>query len=149
MVSTLDHLNDAIRNNEYIPTIFEWPGFILDFVVADFMHCVCLGVVQFVLGNVLWELFLLCNGIQCNPNEALSQLMVCIRLASKQLGAKVPLNNLTLGMFKRDQKTPKLMVKAAEGRRMVPVVLKVLELFFPPRSERDHLRYNVVEWPKR
>jgi len=144
-LSTLEYLTQAIADKEYVSTIFEWPGFILEFVHADFMHCVCLGVAQFVLGNILWELFLKVNGVQCSPDEAVSYLWVCIRLACKQLRMSIPVTNLTFGMFKREQKAPKFMAKAAETRNMVPVVLKILELFFPPDHELEVVRFNCLE----
>jgi hypothetical protein len=41
-------------------------------------------------------------------------------------------------------KTPKLRLKAAEGRHMVPVTLRLLELFFPPSSDHDKLRFECL-----
>ena len=35
-LTTLEYLTEAIANQDYIASIFEWPGFILDFIHADF-----------------------------------------------------------------------------------------------------------------
>ena len=143
-MTTLSHLNEQLAAGDYIPLIFEWPGFILEYLHADFMHCVCLGIVQCVLGNILWELFHQLKGIQKRPDDTIAHILVCLRLAAKKLKMPTPLTNLTLNMFKRDQKAPKLIVKAAEGRSLVPVILKALELFFPPGGEHDQTRYNCL-----
>ena len=74
----------------WILPIFLLAGFRYEFISADLMHCVCLGIVQYMLGNILLEL---CfgeemNGLITKPQEVLGDMMVMLRLASKQLKLK-------------------------------------------------------------
>lgn len=144
MLTTLMFLTLAAANGDYISPIFDWPGWLLEFFQPDFMHCVCLGITQQVLGNILYELFRSLGGTKDNWGDAVGHLYFCIRLASKAIGRQVPLSGLTFLMIKQDGKSPKLRAKAAEGRYMVPVVKKMLEMFFPSSADHDKLRYECL-----
>lgn len=56
-------LNQRRTTAEYLdsfagspPALARLPGFHLDMIVLDYMHIVCLGVAQFLVGNALFEL---------------------------------------------------------------------------------------------
>ena len=131
----------------WISPIFLLAGFRYEFISADLMHCVCLGIVQYMLGNILLEL---CfgeemNGLITKPQEVLGDMMVMLRLASKQLKLKkCPIGTLTLGMIRAEGKPPKLKTKAAEGRRLVPVLRWVLENLFKQDTPHKELRYKCL-----
>ena len=54
--------------------------------------------------------------------------------------SKPPINALTKGMIKADQKPPKMKTKASEGRRLLPVVVWILELLGP---SNEHARTRL------
>ena len=86
--------------------VFQWPGFQtlgLVLIQADLMHTGCLGVVQYVCGNILYELFLELGGVYSNPLQTMCILETYIRQASKAVGLKQSaLNHLTIGMIKAE-----------------------------------------------
>jgi hypothetical protein len=126
--------------------LFDVPGFRLKYVTIDAMHCIDLGTAQYCLGNVLYELFIHVGGSSTKPEKALASVLFLIRLASRQVGYRFPpLNALTLGMIKSGAKPPRLKAKAAETRRMVPVVLCMLENFFPKATLLELTRYQCVQ----
>ena len=108
-------------------------------ITSDFMHVVDLGIAQVLLGNVLFELY---EEIGTN-GDALGDLLGLIRWAAKQLNMEPPIGKLTLLMFKSPTKRPKLKVKAAECRHLVPIVHKMLTLF-PMGSEHSRMRFSCV-----
>jgi hypothetical protein len=73
--------NTRVNHHQYIeslgevPTLARVPGFFLTRVFIDSMHCVCMGVVPYVVGSVIWELqetyafqdrpAFLCNDLHC------------------------------------------------------------------------------------
>ena len=144
LFTTASFLQMAMANGHYIPSVFDWPGFVMEFFHPDFMHCVCLGIVQMILGNIYFELFQSLGGVMTQPQAQLGHLLCCIRLAAKNLGVQPPIHGLTFSMIKRDGKSPKLRLKAAEGRYMVPITLRLLELFFPSATNHDNLRFECL-----
>eukprot|EP00959_Pyramimonas_sp_CCMP1952_P142196 2976443-Pyramimonas_sp.AAC.1 len=47
---------EHIMSRRFTSLLFKLPGMKLHYVVADFMRACCLGVLQCLLGNVVWEL---------------------------------------------------------------------------------------------
>ena len=138
-------IGSSITGTE-VSSLFAVPGFRLSFVSIDWMHVVDLGIAQYCLGNVLWELFQELGGVACRPAQTVGCLLTMIRTASRQVGMSTPpVNALTLSMFKVDSKPPKLKTKAAETRKLVSVLRFMLEHFFPRSSEHDVMRFNCVE----
>ena len=43
-------------------TIFDIPCSSVEYVKVDWMHTVCLGALQYVCDNVMWELFVVVGG---------------------------------------------------------------------------------------
>ena len=72
------------------------------------------------------------------PNVAIGDLIMLIKWASRDLGYdSPPISSLTLPMIKADGKPPKLKTKAAEGRYLLPVVVAILEKWFPARDDHE------------
>ena len=146
------YLQMCMANNIWVSEVFGLPGFRLEHITADLMHCVDLGIVQYLLGNVIWELcFVEMKGLITKPNPILGEMMVMFRIASKALSKgltieyKCPISSLTIGMLRKDTKAPKMKTKAAEGRKLVPVVRWILENMFKQESAHEKLRYNCVK----
>ena len=118
----------------------------LPYIVLDLMHVCDLGITQYLLGNIWLEMLYQIGGSMTRADEALAQLVVFIKHASKQLGyAKPPLNKLTIGMLKgKKQKAPRLGLKASDTRLMVPVTHFILERIFPPTTEYQRLRFDCL-----
>ncbi len=121
------------------------PGFIIEYVMADLMHTGCLGIVCYLLGNVLYELFKQVGGTLKKPTQALGVLRNMIELAAKQLGKSMPLSDLTLGMIRSQKGKPKLAAKAAEARHTLPLVSHMLEFYFGCESTHDKLRLDCTK----
>ena len=138
---------EALTNNLYISAIMNLPGFRYSYISIDFMHCSCLGIVQILLGNVLYEIFRKMNGVNANPKRTIADLLLLIHGASRQLGqADVPIHSLTLNMLKVNGKSPKLKTKAAEGRHLLPCVLFLLRQYFKAENEYEHIRELCVQY---
>eukprot|EP00959_Pyramimonas_sp_CCMP1952_P039014 817166-Pyramimonas_sp.AAC.2 len=69
-----------------------------------------------------------------------------MRFASKLIGQAVPIQNLTLTMFRADDKPIKMKTKAAESRYLLQVLREMLVRFYPPQSDRDRLRFSCVDY---
>ena len=131
----------------YISGIFNIPGFKLDFVQADLMHCVDLGMTQYFLANLLLEVFVFMNGLWTRPEEVLATIVLFVKTASKNLGmAKPAINRLTMNMIKAPKSTtPKLKTKAAEGRHLVAALVFVLEHILPPQNDFERTRLQCAK----
>ena len=123
------------------------PGMVLDWVRPDFMHTVDLGVVQYLSGCVCFELFLECGGkrsVRSIWAAACARLDGMARTAARELNKDPPGDRLSLPRIRAEGAAPKLKMKAADGRHFFMLLVTVLELFFPPASERERLRLACV-----
>ena len=75
--------------------------------------------------------------------EACSRLLSMIVAMSKEVGLECPISNLTLSMFKGEGKAPRLKLKAAETRRMLPILRAVCSTCFSITGEHEALRFFV------
>eukprot|EP00959_Pyramimonas_sp_CCMP1952_P170685 3566901-Pyramimonas_sp.AAC.1 len=57
---------------QYASNIFSIPGFHLSYIQPDWMHTVCLGILQDLAGNTMWELFETVGGTFARHLEACS-----------------------------------------------------------------------------
>ena len=97
----------------------------------DWMHLADLGILQPCLGNVFSELWRGLGGTRSKPSLACDKLLNLLKVAAKDLGTVVPVADLTLGMFHvAEKKRPKLKTKAAEGRYMLPIVHRLLQVLW-------------------
>ena len=51
--------------------IWQIPGFLTQYCVPDLMHVSCLGIVQYLSGNVMWELLTSMGGEHPQPRHNL------------------------------------------------------------------------------
>ena len=94
------------------------------------MHTSCLGILADAIGNVLYEICLAIGGLLTAPDQGLSNLRSLLDLASRSLnGQNAPIRGvLTLGRIVR-KGMPKFRGKAAECRKLLPVVYWMLKHF--------------------
>jgi hypothetical protein len=86
-------------------------GFRLEYVTIDLMHVSDLGILQYLLGNIMFEAFKHFGGLVTMPAEGLGSVMAVLRVCARELKVPMPINDLTIGMIKRDSKPVKLKVK--------------------------------------
>ena len=144
MITHAGFLGYSLLTGSMLSNIFSIPGFQVDYMSFDYMHACDLGIAQYMLGNVLWEVFLQFGGQIQNPKKAVAEILVMIKHCSKIIDQKEsPINSLTLPMIKATGKAPKCKTKAAETRHMVPVVLRLLS-YLPRDTRHDKLRYDCL-----
>ena len=139
-------LEANLMSGAFVSAIFSIPGFIASYISIDLMHTGDLGVLQYLLGNVLWELFIVLGGTKANSLKALGELMVMIRMASRHLNMRCPVGYLTLPMIKAEgaAKSPKLKLNASEMRHMLKVVHFMLAHLFNRDTTHEQLRFDCV-----
>ena len=132
-------LASASFGEQYLSRIFSIPGFELSMVLPDWMHTVCLGILQYLEGNVMYECFILLGGRPSNKQEVVSRLFQMVCVVAMDMGLEKPFSALTYTMFKQDQKKARMRTKATEGRRFLPILIGMLQRFFPCDNERGML----------
>ena len=110
------------------------------------MHSSCLGVLPYLLGCVLYELFKEMYGVLSRPESTLTDIMHMIRTAAKAIGHdRPPINTLTMLMIRgKASRGPKLKVKAAEARNLLFCMRFILKTLLPPTTPHQIMRLNVV-----
>ena len=99
------------------------------------MHTGDLGIVQYLLGNVLFELFLEMGGSIASWQETCNHLNMFIKQCARQVDLeRPPVNALTLSMIRKGTKR-KLRAKAAESLHMLKAVSKLLETYMRPSND--------------
>ena len=133
----------------FISSIFLIPGFLAKYFSIDVMHCVCLGILQIFEGNLLYEIFLEMGGTPYmkKPNDIMTPLNALLCSAAKAIGHDMPVYFITLRMLKPEKasKGPTAKLKAAESRRLLPICVALLEMYFPPQDARERLRLNAAK----
>ena len=77
-------MQQQFEDSKIVSQIFNLPGFIITYVVVDWMHTVDLGIAQYLLGNLLLELLKRMGGTRSNPQPALSEMLLLIKQMSRQ-----------------------------------------------------------------
>ena len=112
---------------------------------VDVMHTGCLGIVQYLMGNVLDELFTEMGGTEANEEQTCGHLNMMIKQCSMQVcNERALVNTLTRTLFRQGTKR-ELRAKAAEGRRMLAAVCRLLETYCSPDNDYQRLRYRCVK----
>ena len=125
-------LASAYNGRQYLSSLFGCPGFTLDYVQPDWMHTVCLGILQYFTGNIMWFCFTEVGGKMTKPQEACAMLFNMINVVASDLGLEQPIASLVVTMFRPSMnKKPKMRLKAAEGRYFLPILTVMLQRFFP------------------
>jgi len=109
------------------------------------MHCADLGVVQYLVACVLFDVFHEIGGVESRPGDQLSYLLTLIRQAGKTLGFEKPaINKLTMTMIHAPGQAPKMRTKASEGRKLLASLKHMLEHMVPQNDSHQQLRYQCV-----
>ena len=143
--SMRDFWEEQQQRGAHPSPIWQIPGFMISYCVPDFMHVCCLGILQYLTGNVLFELFREVGGTMDRPIKAVGILQNMIKLSAKAIGMqKSPVNKLTRGMFCTDKGKPKMRAKAAQGRYFLKVLHYLLGNLVARTTDHAQLRYNCV-----
>ena len=130
----------------FTSTIFDIPVFSIEYVKVDWMHTVCLGALQYVCGNVMWELFVVVGGTMNKHLAACSILKNMAELQARQLGLEMPFVSLTVLTFRSSmKKKPTMKLKATEGRRFLPVFTAIIQEYFPPSNDYERTRLSCLQ----
>ena len=130
---------------QYISGIWAIPGFHLGSVRPDWMHMCCLGVLQYLIANCLWECFIDLGGVFSRPKLACAQIEYMIETIATHLGLEKPLHSLTITMIRPSASDkPKFKGKAAVNRHFLPILLEILHKCFPLESEHQQTRFHCV-----
>ena len=106
----------------------------------------CLGILQYLLGNCLWEMIEALGGNHTRSRTACSRLLNMIDVCARSLGEETPINTLTVTMVRASATAkPKFKGKAAESRHFLPIVLQVLSVCFPVDTVHERSRFHCVE----
>ena len=97
----------------FVSTLWQIPGMTIQCVEPDFMHCSCLGIVQMLNGNILWELFVCLGGTLKTWKGCCGKLLAMIRVAAHDLDMEAPIAQLTIGMIR----APKKKVRRRSSRQ--------------------------------
>jgi len=136
----------TLAQGQFVSAIWQVPGFCLATVRPDWMHVCCLGVLQYLCGNVLWELFQFLGGSFRSARTAGSKLENMAQASARSLGIPLSVTNLTVYMFRGGaNEKPKMKTKAAQGRKYLPVLLEMLTNYFPHDDDHTNRRLKCVE----
>ena len=143
--SMSDFWQQAFQERRHISPIWSIPGFLTRYCIPDFMHVCCLGILQYLNGNVMWEVFVGLGGTEARWVKACGVLENMVRVAAKAMKMDPPFANLTIGMMLPTQKRPKLKLKAAEGRYFLRVLEYLLRELVPAATAHEVLRLQCVQ----
>ena len=148
MMSHREWVAWQIFNLGFMSCIFSWPGFVIDYMTIDLMHCGCLGVNLYLLGSAIWDRFHIMKGKLTKPQQTLTDICRYIKIASKEIGqTRPPINDLVIGMLSSadGQARPRLKVKAAESRHLLPCISWLLQNLWAPTSPYEELVMQCVK----
>ena len=132
---------------DQIPTFCRLPGFWLQRIFIDSMHCVDMGVAPHIIGNVIWEIIALGSAACVDTSRArrLDLGYEMYRQFCKFWGIGVtsaPWNPEKLN--KKSAKQPAFMkAKANEGKKVVPFALHLCNVY-GTESPHDQMRKTTV-----
>ena len=144
-VGAADFSVALLQAGEFASAIWGIPGLHVQHVRIDWMHVSCLGVVQHVSGNIVWELFAAMGGTQQKSASVCGKLLSMMRSMARELGTQMPITDLTIGMFRQPGKSPKMKLKAAEGRNFLILLRKVLVECFPAQTQHETTRLACID----
>ena len=145
-LSHSEFVQRCVEQEIALSELFSAPEVDRDSVAIDWLHTVELGVAQDLLGHVFWEAV---NCAELWPRDC-SNRALRVRALNGRLqgyyGRAKPQNRvgkLTLKMFKKERKQPKLSSKAAECRALQPFAKELARSLFEARGG-DH-EWDVLE----
>ena len=139
-------VSSSYTGGQFLSALFSAPGFTLNYIKPDFMHTCCLGILQYCLGNVLWEVFVCVGGTFTKWKDACATIMNMIGAVATHLGVEKPFTTLVVTMLRPStSKKPRMRLKAAEGRNLLPIVTRMLQTFSLAANEREQLRLHCCQ----
>ena len=112
-------INDSLATGSYLGGFWTIPGVHTSMVGADLMHCSCIGILHYLAGNVLWDLFCIMGGSNSMFQGASSaglcgQLCGVVKAAASRLNIQAPFSNLTIHMIRASGTSkPKMKLKVS------------------------------------
>ena len=101
-----------------ISSIFRNPFFTTTCFKMEWLHVMDLGCAQDCIGNLYWHVL---PKLGNNQKVQVAQLYLQMKKFYKDNGIQDCIGKLTLGMIKKpDKKKPKMNLRAAETRAMIP-----------------------------
>ena len=142
--TTMSGFTSAAIASQYISPIFSIPGFGIDFMRIDWMHTLDLGCVQATTGSALWEMFKQLRGTYKKPLVACERLTKMSKAMADEMDIEPPFSHLTVTMIRSAAgKKAYMKLKAAEGRRYIPILARMILHFFGTAG-RWGLIYNCI-----
>ena len=136
----------AQQDKLYVSAIWSVPCFTLSYIRPDWMNISCLGVLQYLQGNVLWELFVELGGTWRKAQEACSKLENIVAVCARRLGRERPVNCMTVTMIRQSATAkPKFKVTSAEGRHFLPILVDMLSTTFSCATAHAQLRLSCAK----
>jgi len=129
------------------------PFFVWEMVKVDWMHAAALGVLVYLLGEVWWSLLLDLAGpstgtVASKRRRGLRLLKQRVKRFYKlhRVDSRVPLRNFHVGKIKSGKHAPKLKVKAAQARKLLPFTLQLAAEFRDVHNDLAENRYQCVKY---
>ena len=148
LLTQADYRLSMYRKLMYRSKIWNVPGFSIHRIKPDWMHVVCLGIIQVLLGNMLWEQLVAFGGIvkkkEANKS-ALRKLCMTLRICAHRLNCELPFAELTVGMIRSEYAPPKLKQKAADARHTLPIIHLMFKEFIPMACEHSRTRFRAID----
>ena len=130
--------------DDFVSRFWGIPGACLSTLRPDWMHIVDLGLLQSIQGCIFWELYVELGGNYTRRSPC-ALLLNMIKQQSRAQGVEPPINDLTVHMLRPElSKKPKMRLKAAEGRYLLPVLLGILLNCFEAVTPHQILRIQCV-----
>ena len=124
MMSMASFGQEVANNNNHISPIWSIPGFKTSFCIPELMHVCDLGISEYLMGNICWDLFKQLHGTRRKHKEATSILCNMALLVAKSLGIQAPFNFLRINMIRSQGK--KKQNDGTERRNMWKEIVKRL-----------------------
>ncbi len=123
------------ENNAAISPLFSVPGFHIDYICIDVLHCLDLGVTQDIVGNIFFE----CLGtfaLGRSRKEQMENLTLKLKDHYKRMKTTNRINVLTIEMVNKYKKHAKLRAKGAESRHVVPFAVEIATAMCALKSDK-------------
>ena len=118
--TTFSFVNMMTANGIAKSALFDAPGFLLQYIMVDVLHCLDLGVTQDAIGNLLF-LYICSKFVEGkNRDQKLNTLWSKIKAYYKVAKPPTTISAITKEMIQRKGKAPKFKAKGAETRHLVP-----------------------------
>ena len=116
----------SLRQNKVVPSpIFSAPGFLMEMIMVDVLHCLDLGVSQSLLGMVFYCCWYSPLSKEPNQQRKTLELWSIMKNYYKQMQPPTRINTLTVEMIKQPGKSPRFRGKGAETRHLVPFAVEL------------------------